>query len=164
MSNKGNRLTKVLADSDSVDGRNSIWVKGEGRPKRWATAKSPQNPELTMRREKLAQQKSYEAEANVEVEHWEKRNSDSALHEINQEFESQRFQLHQASRWADQAQRDEIRFYVELELKNRLFQESQAKDFQEVEELRRICYEETDRARQARIDELSCIKRGILRL
>ena len=26
--------------------------------------------------------------------------------EINQEFESQRFQLHQASRWADQAQRD----------------------------------------------------------
>ena len=30
-----------------------------------------------------------------------------------------------------------------------------ARDCQEIEELRRICCEETDRARQARIDELS---------
>ena len=43
----------------------------------------------------------------------------------------------------------------ELEMKNRLLRENQVKDLQEMEELRRICYEETDRARQARIDELS---------
>ena len=38
--------------------------------------------------------------------------------EINQEFESQRFQLHQASRWADQAQR----------LTNRLFRDDHARN------------------------------------
>ena len=54
----------------------------------------------------MAQQKLYEAEAEVEARNWEKRNSDSAFHEINQKFESQRFQLHQASRWADQVQRE----------------------------------------------------------
>ena len=72
-----------------------------------------------------------------------------------QEFESQRFQLHQASRWADQAQRDKISWYGELELRNRLFQEDHARECQEIEELRRICCEETDRARQARIDAFS---------
>ena len=49
----------------------------------------------------MAQQKLYE-----EAKNWEKRNSDVAFQEIDQEFESQRFQLHQANRWADQAQRD----------------------------------------------------------
>ena len=49
------------------------------------------------------------------------RNSDIALFEIRQEFESQRLQLQQANQWADHAQRDE-----------------------EIEELRRICCEETD--------------------
>ena len=40
-------------------------------------------------REKLAQQRLFEAEADVEVKHREDRNSDIALFEINQEFESQ---------------------------------------------------------------------------
>ena len=40
-------------------------------------------------------------------------------------------------------------------MRNRLFNESRKRSCQEIEELRRICYEETDRARQARIDELS---------
>ena len=93
-----------------------------------------------------------------------KRNSDAALHEINQEFESQRFQPQQASRWADQAQGDKISLYGELELRHRLFQENHARDFQEIEELRRICCEETERARQAIIVNCLCIKRGILRL
>ena len=61
-----------------------------------------------------------EAEADVEARNWEKRNSDIALHEINQEFESQRFHLHQASRWADQAQRDQISLHGDLELRSKL--------------------------------------------
>ena len=40
-------------------------------------------------------------------------------------------------------------------IEDRLFQENQAQDCQAIEELRRICCEETDRARQARTDELS---------
>ena len=55
--------------------------------------------ELAVRREKLAQQRLYGAEADVEVKHWEKRNSDIALREINQECESQRLQLQQAKQW-----------------------------------------------------------------
>ena len=86
---------------------------------------------------------------------WEKRNSDIALNEINQEFQSHRLQLQQANHWADQAQRDKISLYGELEMRNRLFRENQAKDCQEIEESRTDCCEETDRARQARNDELS---------
>ena len=40
-------------------------------------------------------------------------------------------------------------------MRNRLFRENQATDCQYIEELRRICSEETDLARQARIDKLS---------
>ena len=50
----------------------------------------------------MDQQKLYEAEAEVEARNWEKRRQDIAFQEINQEFEFQRFQLHQASRGADQ--------------------------------------------------------------
>ena len=53
--------------------------------------------ELAVRGEKLAQQRFFEAEADVEVKRWEKRNSDIALHDINQEFKSQRLQLHLAN-------------------------------------------------------------------
>ena len=59
-----------------------------------------------VRRERMAQQRLAEAEAEVEARSWEKRNSYIAFQEINQELESQRFQVHQASRWADQAQRE----------------------------------------------------------
>ena len=86
-----------------------------------------------------------------------KRNiSDIAFQETNQEFESQRFQPHQASRWSDQAQRDKISLYGELELRRRLFQK---KDCEEIGELRSVCCEEAARARQARIDEPICATR-----
>ena len=42
--------------------------------------------ELAVRGEKLAQQRLYEAEADVEVKHWEKRNSNIAPYEFNQEI------------------------------------------------------------------------------
>ena len=47
-----------------------------------------------VRREMIAQRKLYEAEAEVEARNWEKKNSDFSFQEINQEYESQRFQLH----------------------------------------------------------------------
>ena len=89
------------------------------------------------------------------------RNSDTAFQETNPEFESQRYQLHQASRWADQAERDKISLYVEMEMRSRVLQENHARDCQEIEdhardcqeieELRRICCEESHRAKQTRI-------------
>ena len=102
----------------------------------------------------MAQRKLSEAEAEA-ARHWEKRNSDFAFQEINQELESQRFQLNHASRRADQAQRDKSSFCGELESSNRLFQENHARDCQEIEDLRSICCGEANRARQARSDELS---------
>ena len=90
----------------------------------------------------------------MKIRNWEKRNSDIALYETHQELESQRLQLQQANQWAEQAQREKISLYGELEIWNRLFRENQAKACQEIEELRRICHPETDRGRQARIDEL----------
>ena len=54
----------------------------------------------------MAQQKLYEVESEGEAITWEKGNSDVAFQETNQEFESQRFQVHHLSGWADQVQRD----------------------------------------------------------
>ena len=103
----------------------------------------------------MAQRKLYGAEAEVEARNWEQRNSDFASQEMNQEFESQRFQLHEEGRWADQAQRDKISMYAELELRNGLFQENHARDCQQIEELRSSCCEDVDRTRRVKSDELS---------
>ena len=43
-------------------------------------------------------------------------------------------------------------------MRNSLFQESRTKDCREIEELRRRCCEESDKARQAKLDELSMIQ------
>ena len=56
----------------------------------------------------------FQAEAEIEAKNWEKRNRDYSFQEINQELETQRFRLNQASRWADQAQRDNISLYGEI--------------------------------------------------
>ena len=99
--------------------------------------------ELAVRRSKVAQKRISEAEADMEIRNWEKRNSDIAYNPINLEL------VQQAIQWADQAQREKISLCGELEMRNSLFRENRAKDCQEIEELRRVCCEETDRARQA---------------
>ena len=50
---------------------------------------------------------------------------------------------------------EKISFSGELELRNRLFQDDHARDCQQIKELKSICCEETDRARQARSDDFS---------
>ena len=70
--------------------------------------------ELVVRREKSAQKRLSEAEADMEIRSWEKTNSDIALYETHQELESQRLQLQQANQWADQ-QREKINLCGELE-------------------------------------------------
>ena len=71
------------------------------------------------------------AEADVEVKHWETRNSDIV-----------------------RSIREDNTCVEKLSLRNRRFREDQAKYCQCFEELRRLC-EEADRAREARSDELS---------
>ena len=84
---------------------------------------------MAVRGEKMALQILqilYKAEADVQVTHWEKRDSDIAPYETNQEVESQRSQLQQANQWADQAQRNKLRLYAELDMRNWLRRENQA--------------------------------------
>ena len=114
-----------------------------------------QKGKMANRGECAARRRSSEAEADMGIRNWEQRNSDCALYETNRELESQRLELYPANQWADQAQREKMNLCGELEMRSRLFQESFARDCQEIEELRRICCEETDRARQLRTDELS---------
>ena len=89
------------------------------------------------------------------AEVWKEENSDIALDETNRQLVSQRLELYQADQWPDQAQREKICLFGKLITRNRFYQESRAQDGQEIEELRRICCEQADRARQLRIDELS---------
>ena len=72
--------------------------------------------DLAIQEEEETQQKLYQAEAEIEAKIWEKRNRDHSVQEINQDFESQRFRLNQASRWADEGQRDKISLCGQLEL------------------------------------------------
>ena len=58
----------------------------------------------------------------------------------------------------DNARSERISLCGELGMRNKLFQESRTKDCQEIEELRRRCCEESDRARQAKLDELSMMQ------
>ena len=81
-----------------------------------------------------------------------KKSSGVAFHETR-ENESQRLQVHHANLWSDGAWRDRIHLCGELEKRNKLFRESRTKDCQEIQELRRRCCEESDRARQAKLDE-----------
>ena len=133
----GNSPTDVLADYDSVDNLNSsretcadldretifstlFMSESKGKKDRDQNVLQSlrdmanvhkileRKAELAVRREKMAQQKLFEGEADVEVKQWDKRNSDMTLCEVNQEFESQRIQLQQTNRCADWAQRGKI--------------------------------------------------------
>ena len=91
---------------------------------------------------------------------WEIRNADIALYETVRQLESQRLELYQANQRADQAQRAKKSWlFGEPHIKNKIFQDDRAKDCQAIEELRSICCEEADRARQLKIDERSMQQR-----
>ena len=77
---------------------------------------------MAVREERLAQQKLYDAEAEVDARYWKREILISLFRR------SQRFQVQQANRWADQAQRYKISLYEELEVRNRIFQENHARD------------------------------------
>ena len=82
---------------------------------------------------------------------WEWRNVGIA----GRQLESSNMELYQANQLTDQAQRVKSWLCEEVEIRNRAFQEDRARDCQYIEELRRICCAEADRARQMKYDELS---------
>ena len=145
------KLVRGSASNASLEGRKkdrdleSVQTLSEGQN---LHVYLEQKAEMAVPGECAAQRRLSEAEADMDKRNWEQRSADIALYETNQKLESQRLELHQANQWADQAQREQINLSGELEMRN-------ARNCQEIQELRRICCEETDRARQLRIDELS---------
>ena len=103
----------------------------------------------------MLERKLLQMEAEVENRRWQQRRSEIALYESFRELESQRFQLQQANFWADNAHRERINLCGELEMRNQLFQGTRTKDYRELGALRDCCYQESDKARRARLDELS---------
>ena len=64
-------------------------------------------------------------------------------------------EVDQAHQLTGQSQREKSWFCTKLEMRDRALQEDRTKSHQEIEELRRICSTQAERARQLRIDELS---------
>ena len=89
------------------------------------------------------------------------------MYGLNILLESKQSELyHDKNQWACQVQMENFRMFEELITKSRLYQENHASDCTELEELRRICHEEKERARQFRTDQLHAQKRqkNLLRL
>ena len=105
--------------------------------------------------ESTAQRSLPEAEVEMDRKSWERRNSDIAQYETNQQLESQRLELYQANQWAGQAQQENSRPFGEVSTKNRIHQEHHARDCQDRVKLRKICCKQADRVRRLRIDEVS---------
>ena len=91
----------------------------------------------------------------MEILNSERRNSEYALFESQQEIESQRRQLLKANQWAEQAQRERIHLCGELEMKDHLHQESCARNRREIEELKRRCYKEENEVTRRKMSECS---------
>ena len=81
-------------------------------------------------------------EYDLGIQNKEGRNSEYALIESRREVECQRRQVLEANQWADQAQRERTHLCSDLEMKNRLYQECDARSCQEIAELKRRCYED----------------------
>ena len=89
----------------------------------------------------------------MEIHNSERRNSEYALIESQRELESQRLQLRMANQWADQDQRERIHMCSELEMRSRLHRECYARSCQEIEALKRRCYQEENAAQQRNLEE-----------
>ena len=70
-------------------------------------------------------------------------------------FNLKKKELLQVSQWADQAQRERISLCGELEMRNRNHYENQVRTNQDIEDLRRMCYEEANQVRRLQVEELS---------
>ena len=64
-------------------------------------------------------------------------------------------ELYQANQLTDQSQKEKSWLCTDLEMRERALQEDRVKSYQEIEDLKRICCTEAERARHLRIDELS---------
>ena len=94
-------------------------------------------------------------ENKMEIQNLKRRSSEYALFESQRELEPQRRQSLKANQWADQAQRERIQLCSELEMKDHLHQESYARSCQEIEKVKRRCYQEENAEKTTKIGTIS---------
>ena len=68
-------------------------------------------------------------------------------------------ELYQTNHWDSQGKIEKWRMFEQAAMKSRLYQANHAKDCIEIQELRRICFEETERVRQLRADDFYAQKK-----
>ena len=100
-----------------------------------------------------AQTRLSEALSELDRREWRMRNADFAHHETGMQLQSHKMELYQANQLTDQTRSEESWLCDELEMRNRAFQEDHERNCQEIEELRRICCTEAERARSTRQGE-----------
>ena len=116
--------------------------------------------EIANQAAKEARKRLSDAEAHLDSRDWERRKSELALYESQQQLESQKRESPQASQWADQAQRERINLCGDLEMRSRIHYENQVSTNKDSEELRRICSEEENQVRRLQFEELSVRQTG----
>ena len=89
---------------------------------------------LAVRGEKLAQQKLYEAETDVDVKHWERKIRIWLFMRSVRSSSPKDFRYNKRIDGQIRLKEIKISLHGELEMRNRLFREHQAKDCQEIEE------------------------------
>ena len=105
----------------------------------------------------MSQRRLSEAKIEMDRKSWERRNSVMALNETNRQLESQQ------TRGLVKLKMESRSMFEELTMKSRLYEENHALGCMEIEELRRICREETERAQQLRTDALCAQKTFVLK-
>ena len=105
-----------------------------------------------------AQTRLFEAQFDLDKREWRMRNTDDAIYETGRHLESQRTKLYRVNQLTDHTRREKSWLFDDLEMRNKACQEDRARDYQEIEGLRRICCTEAERARQLRTDDLSTQK------
>ena len=172
-----------MADFESVGGRNGsretganldriccfnpfqVWSKGkrDRDQKRCAVAetkKSPQNPWTESwfsraKRENGSAKNVWSRGRSWGEKFWRREILTSLLNRSNRSLNLNDFRYIKQVDGQSRLKEIKISLYGEFELRNGLFQENHARDCQEIEEMRKLCCEETDRARQAKLDALS---------
>ena len=95
-----------------------------------------------------AQTKLSQAQSELDRRERKMQNADRALYDTGKQLQSQRMELYHANQLTDRTQRVKSWLCDGLEMINKAFQEDRARRCQVIEELRRNCCTEAERARR----------------
>ena len=157
----GNEKSKARSHNKRMSSRDSGFARDPHleREKILSEQKEIQNllerkADQAFRGERAARTRLSEAQSELDRREWKMQSADRALHGSGFQLHSQRMELYQANQLTDQSQKEKSWLCTDLEMREGDPQEDRLKSYQELQDLKRICCAEAERARQLRIDEL----------